>query len=136
MIWKTKTHTYAATLCQRTAQPCPALARMARGLAQGMATANPVTDDAFQLEGSAELSHCSDGCIARFRANPDQVRVFCGTDAEAEIAGLDVFADMMFGAESTARPSTGLTPPCAMIEVLGLEQEKPMVAREPAHAQG
>lgn len=122
MIWKTKTHKFSATLCQRTGQPCPALARMARAIAHSMETARPVTQDCFEVEGSSELNHCAEGCMARFRANPDQIRVFCGTDTGADVEVLDRYADMLFGIDTTALPASGLTtPPCAMIEVLSLD---------------
>ncbi len=117
MIWKTKTHEFTATVCQRTGKPCPALAQMARALTQAMSTARPVTTDEFQVEGSSELSHCPDGCTARFRAHPDQVRVFCGTDPEVETDRLDDYADMMFGSTFSTLPSSLLAnPPCAMLE--------------------
>ncbi|KIC40792.1 hypothetical protein RA27_13645 [Ruegeria sp. ANG-R] len=117
MIWKTNTHAFTATVCQRTGQPCPALARMARALTHAMATARPVTTSDFLIEGSSELSHCPEGCTARFRAQSDQVRVFCGTDPEIETDRLDDYANMMFGTEFNSLPSGLLsTPPCAMLE--------------------
>lgn len=34
MIWKTKTHEFSATVCQRTGKTCPALARLARSISK------------------------------------------------------------------------------------------------------
>ncbi|WP_170774699.1 hypothetical protein [Ruegeria lacuscaerulensis] len=119
MIWKTKTHEFTATVCQKTGAPCPALARMARALTDAMATARPATTDAFEIEGSSDLTHCAEGCSARFRAQPDQIRVFCGVAADTPAERLDRYADMLFGADFTAHAASLLpTPPCAMMEVV------------------
>lgn len=118
MIWKTKTHEFTATVCQRTGKTCPALARMARAIAQAMETATPAATPDFQVEGSSDLTHCAQGCTARFRAHREQIRVFCGTDAGAPIEILDGYAEMMFGTALTALPADLLAdPPCAMLEV-------------------
>ena len=123
MMWKTKTHQFTATVCQRTGRTCPALAQMARAVVQAMETAIPATTPQFELEGNSELTHCTQGCFARFRAQADQIRVFCGTDADTPIETLDDYADMMFGLEFTTRPANLLpTPPCAMLEVSTLAQ--------------
>ncbi|MEX0306224.1 MAG: hypothetical protein AB3N12_02450 [Ruegeria sp.] len=117
MIWKTNTHEFIATVCQRTGTPCPALAQMARALTQAMSVARPVTASEFEIEGSSELTHCPEGCVARFRAQPGQIRVFCGIDPETETNRLDNYADMMFGTEFSSLPSDLLkSPPCAMLE--------------------
>lgn len=121
MIWKTDTHEFSATVCQRTGKPCPALAHMARALTQAISTAQPVSTQEFQVEGSSELAHCAEGCTARFRACPDQVRVFCGTDPDVTTDMLDEFADMMFGDSFATLPAGLLTnPPCAMLEASAL----------------
>ena len=117
MIWKTKTHEFAATVCQRTGAPCPALAQMARALTQAMSATKPVTKTEFEIEGTIDLSHCPEGCTARFRAQCDQIRVFCGADPETAIDRLDDYADMMFGTEFSSLPSDLLrNHPCAMLE--------------------
>ena len=127
MIWKTRTHEYTATVCQRTGKTCPALARMARAMAQAMAEAHPVATSEFEIEGSSELTHCPEGCTARFRAQPDQMRVFCGTDAAANTKQLDDYADMIFGTDIQTMPSGVIeTPPCAMLEVLALRPRQPV----------
>lgn len=131
MIWKTNTHEFAATVCQRTGKPCPALARMARALTQAVSTARPVTTSEFQVEGSSELTHCAEGCTARFRACPDQVRVFCGTNPGIETEMLDDYADMMFGTSFATLPAGLLAnPPCAMLEASVLA---PRPQAEPQH---
>lgn len=121
MIWKTETHEFIATVCQRTGKTCPALARMARAMAQAMTTAGPVATREFEIEGSSELTHCPDGCTARFRAGPDQIRFFCGSDMSVETNALDEYADMMFGSANTALPSSILSsPPYALLEANAL----------------
>ncbi|SDX49202.1 hypothetical protein SAMN05444358_106145 [Ruegeria halocynthiae] len=123
MIWKSNTHEFTATVCQRTGAPCPALAQMARALTQAISTAGRVTTSGFQVEGSSELSHCPEGCVARFRAQSNQIRVFCGTDPEIAADLLDDYANMMFGTEPVSLPSSVLaTPPCAMLEASVLTQ--------------
>ncbi len=123
MIWKTKTHEFAATVCQRTGATCPALAQMARALTQAMSATKPVTKSEFEIEGTIDLSHCPEGCTARFRAKCDQIRVFCGTDPEIDTGRLDDYADMMFGTEYRSLPADLLrNPPCAMLEASLLVQ--------------
>ncbi len=130
MIWKTKTHQFTATVCQKTGKTCPALAQMARAVVQAMEAAVPASTPDFELEGSSELAHCAQGCFARFRAQADQVRVFCGTDVDTAIETLDDYADMMFGLEFTTRPAKLLpTPPCAMLEASIIAQS-PVVQPE------
>ncbi|WP_170417094.1 hypothetical protein [Ruegeria atlantica] len=121
MIWKTTTHEFTATLCQKTGKTCPALARMARALTDAMATAQPVTTSEFEVEGSGELAHCTEGCTARFRASPSQIRVYCGANAGDPADMLDDYADMMFGPEFATLPSGVLTTlPCAMLQASAL----------------
>ncbi|NVO58180.1 hypothetical protein HW561_20515 [Rhodobacteraceae bacterium B1Z28] len=130
MIWKTKTHEYAATVCQRTGKTCPALARMARTIAQAMAEAGPVSAANFEIEGSSELTHCPKGCSARFRAHCDRIRVFCGTDPDDAINSLDDYADMIFDSDFSTLPAGVISnPPCAMLEVSTLTPRK--VTQEP-----
>lgn len=118
MIWKTKTHEFTATMCQHTGKPCPALARLARAMAQAMGKAVDASGPEFEIEGSSDLTHCTDGCTARFRAGRDRIRLFCGADPEAEMDGLDDYADMMFGAAFNTLPSGIISKlPCAMLEV-------------------
>jgi DNA-binding transcriptional LysR family regulator len=126
MIWKTKTHQFSATLCQKTGNTCPALAQMARAIVQAMESAVPATSDDFALDGSGELGHCPQGCIARFRAQKDQIRIFCGTSTDASLDALDGYADMLFGPDAAARPAGQLpVPPCAMLEVSELAPAQP-----------
>lgn len=128
MIWKTKSHEYMATLCQRTGGTCPAMARMARAMAEAMTQADRITTNEFEIEGSSELSHCEQGCLARFRAGPDQIRIFCGTDAETSINVLDAYADMIFDDRGGVLPASAMPqPPCAMLEVLTRSTTKPLV---------
>jgi len=124
MIWKTKTHQFTATVCQKTGKPCPALAQMARAVVQAMEAAVPATTPDFEVEGSSELAYCAQGCMARFRAQKDLIRLFCGTSTDASVDRLDEYADMMFGPDVTMRPAGMLTtPPCAMLEVTTLTQD-------------
>ncbi|EEE38025.1 hypothetical protein RKLH11_1866 [Rhodobacteraceae bacterium KLH11] len=121
MIWKTKTHMFTATVCQHTGKPCPALAQMARALIQTMSMAAPATTREFEIEGSGELSHCSQGCTARFRACPDQIRVFCDIDPNARSDQLDDYADLMFGTKFSCIPAGTLkSTPCAMLQAATL----------------
>ncbi len=132
MIWKTETHEFTATVCQRTGKPCPALARMARVMAQAMAQAANVTTEAFEIEGDSTLTHCPEGCMARFRAQQDQIRVYCGADPETGMNLLDNYADMIFGLEFSAMASgTICKPPCALLEATVLTP--PAAAQEPQH---
>ncbi len=118
MIWKTKTHEFKATVCQRTGKTCPALAQMARAIVDAMNTATPVTRPEFQVEGSSELTHCAPGCTARFKAQKERIRVFCDTPDDTLADTLDSYADMMFGATINAMPAGLMSnPPCAMLEV-------------------
>ncbi|NOC47586.1 MULTISPECIES: hypothetical protein [unclassified Ruegeria] len=129
MIWKTKTHEFSATVCQRTGKTCPALARLARSISEAMAQATSATSDDFEIEGSSELSHCSEGCHAIFRAQSDRIRVFCGTQPETTIEPLNGYADLIFGNTFSAMPSGVVkTPPCAMIEVSTIRPRKPACA--------
>ncbi|MGV6803039.1 MAG: hypothetical protein ACWA49_02455 [Ruegeria sp.] len=122
MIWKTDTHEFSATICQRTGKTCPALARMARAIAKAMTTAQPATSPEFQLEGSSELTHCEHGCTARFDARPALIRVFCGTAPETGSESLDAYADMMFDDQATAMPAQFIDhPPCAMLQAAAFE---------------
>lgn len=118
MIWKTKTHAFSATVCQRTGKTCPALAQVARAITQAIETAAPATTPNFQVEGSSELTHCREGCTARFRARLDQIRVFCGAASDICTDSLDSYADMMFADVFTSLPADVVaSPPCAMLEV-------------------
>ncbi|WP_271949778.1 hypothetical protein [Ruegeria faecimaris] len=118
MIWKTKTHEFTATVCQRTGKPCPALARMARAMAEAMATATPAASKTFEVEGTSDLTHCTEGCTARFRAQSEQIRVYCGTSTDTPTEMLDAYGDMMFGPEFIQKSAGFLSePPCAMLDV-------------------
>ncbi len=125
MIWKTETHQFTATICQRTGKTCPAMARMARTLAQSVLTAGQSTTRDLEIEGSVELAYCASGCTARFSAQSDEVRVYCGVEADADVARLDGYANLMFGTEFTTLPSGMIpNPPCAMLQALALEPKK------------
>ncbi len=121
MIWKTTTHRFTATICQHTGKPCPALARMSRALVEAVAQAGPSTTEDFEIEGNAELTHCPDGCTARFRANPNLVRIYCGSDPQTDTDLLERYADLMFGSGLDSLPANTMTTmPCAMLEALAL----------------
>ncbi|NOD32949.1 MULTISPECIES: hypothetical protein [unclassified Ruegeria] len=131
MIWKTKTHEYSATVCQRTGKTCPALARLARSISEAMKQATAATSDGFEFEGGSELSHCTQGCHATFRAQSDRIRIFCDTQPEAEPQDLNAYADLIFGNTFSTLPSGIITdPPCAMIDVAKLRPRKPVHAPE------
>lgn len=126
MIWKTNTHQFTATICQRTGKTCPALAQVARAVVQAVATATPVTTAEFEVEGNADLTHCAQGCTARFQARPDRVRVYCGTDPEVSCDRLDDYAELMFGTEfMTLSAQSIITPPCAMLQAEVLAPRNP-----------
>lgn len=122
MIWKTNTHEFSATICQRTGRTCPALAHLARSVAQAVAAAGAATSPDFRVEGSSELTHCTPGCIARFDARADLIRVYCGARPDAAAERLDAYADLMFNDLADACPAQGLdTSPCAMLQAVALE---------------
>ncbi|WP_170387682.1 hypothetical protein [Ruegeria atlantica] len=130
MIWKTRTHQFTATVCQRTGENCPALAQMARAVVQAMDTAALATTPEFEFDGSSDLTHCAEGCTARFRAQKDLIRVFCGTSDDASLESLDDYADMLFGPDMVMRPAGMLAaPPCAMLEVTAIPS-KPVAQTE------
>ncbi|WP_298853919.1 hypothetical protein [uncultured Ruegeria sp.] len=131
MIWKTKTHQYSATVCQRTGKTCPALARLARSISEAMEQATSATNEDFEFDGSSKLSHCTEGCHATFQAKSDSIRIFCGTQPEAAIKNLNVYADLIFGNTCCPLPS-GIVknPPCAMIEVSAIRPRKTTYAPE------
>lgn len=129
MIWKTKTHRFSATICQHTGKTCPALARLARSLVDAMEQASPVTTSDFEIEGRSDLTHCPDGCHARFRARQSRVRVYCGADPDADSETLDRYADLMFGTDTSSLPSAAMTSlPCAMLEASTIAPHKPAPA--------
>ena len=129
MIWKTNTHQFTATVCQRTGKTCPALAQAARAMVQAVATASPVTTEAFEVEGSAELTHCPQGCTARFHARPDRVRIYCVTDPDTQSGRLDNYAELMFGAAFSTLPADTMeNPPCAMLQAERLAPQQPALA--------
>lgn len=122
MIWKTNTHEFSATVCQRTGRTCPALAHLARSVAQAVAAADAATSPDFRVEGSSELTHCTPGCMARFDARADLIRVYCGARAGADTQSLDAYADLMFNDQADACPAQGLdTSPCAMLQAVALD---------------
>lgn len=125
MIWKTKSHEYSATVCQRTGKTCPALARLARSISEAMAQAVSATSEDFEFEGNSALSHCAEGCMATIRARSDSVRVFCGAHPDTAIRDLDAYADLIFGPTFSTLPSGIVAnPPCAMIEVSTIRPPK------------
>lgn len=130
MIWKTKTHLISSTVCNRTGQPCPALAELADNLTRAMNAVKPTTTQDFEIEGDVVLNGCSVECSARFRASHEQLRVFCGVSPEAEIDMLDKFADALFSSEGPALVARrNETHPCAMVEATPITDSS---ARQPA----
>lgn len=126
MIWKTKTHQFTATVCQKTGKTCPALAQTARAIVQALDTAVPATTPDFEFEGSTELSHCPQGCMARYLARKDQIRVFCGSDETDPMDALNGYAEMLFGTAFSTQSAGRLTAtPCAMLEVSALPTTRP-----------
>ena len=133
MIWKTETHQFTATVCQKTGTTCPALAQTARAVVQALEAAAPATTADFEFDGSSDLTHCQQGCIARFRAQKNQVRVFCGSNADDPIDALNSYAEMLFGPEFTVRTADLLsTAPCAMLDVSSLSPAEPQSTMEQA----
>ena len=131
MIWKTKTHEYSATVCQRTGKTCPALAQLARSVSEAMTQATATTNDGFEFDGGSELAYCTEGCHATIRAQSDKIRIFCGTKSEAQPEDLNAYADLIFGNTFTTLPSSAVAnPPCAMIEVATLRPRKTVQAPE------
>jgi hypothetical protein len=91
--------------------------------------AGPATTSDFEIEGSSDLTHCSDGCHARFRASQSRVRVYCGADPDADSETLDRYADLMFGTDTSSLPSAAMTSlPCAMLEASVIAPRKPAPA--------
>lgn len=117
MIWADKTHRFSATVCRHTGRPCPAAARMMRKLARAMAAARPLTDEAFEISGTADLAGCPRQCAAKYTASHSGIRLFAGVSETADDAVLNRFADALL--DPDGRPLTGaaLTPvPCAMVD--------------------
>jgi sulfite reductase beta subunit-like hemoprotein len=117
MIWADKTHSYSATLCRHTGKTCPAAARMMRKLAGAMAAAETLTDEDFELTGTADLSGCPRQCTARYAASHLGIRLFAGVGADADDAGLNRIADALLNPDG--RPLAGLngqSVPCAMLD--------------------
>ena len=127
MNWSTQSHIFTATVCQHTGAPCPALARLARVVARALETAAPVTQADFEIEGSSELTHCADGCMAAFRATHQMIRIFCGAQAGASCERMDRYADMIFSGHDGPLPSGTLAhPPCAMLQAQPRSTQKPV----------
>ncbi|MCG6559969.1 hypothetical protein MB818_17295 [Ruegeria sp. 1NDH52C] len=116
MIWTTRTHEFAATLCRRTGRPCPALSALAENLARALRQAEPMTDAGFAIEGHCEMPPCGAGCMARYAASHSRIRVFCGVDEDTALSHLNRFADALMTPDG-AGFAAGLGPvPCAMAE--------------------
>lgn len=133
MIWKTGTHEFSATLCQKTGRTCPALAGMARALAKAMDAASPATTDEFEIEGSSALSHCAEGCDARFRADGSKIRIYCGADADTPSDRLEDFADLMFEGRDRTMLAGTMRTPCAMLQALAIAPRAVVPATQQAN---
>lgn len=128
MIWTKNYQTFAATLCQKTGKPCPALAMMADRLALAMTSARQVTAEDFEIEGSAQLRHCGLECTARYRANHARIRMFAGVEDSSDLDVMDRYLDAIMTVEGREFPATGTPPPCAMIEARLRPAEQPGAA--------
>ncbi|MFW8595452.1 hypothetical protein [Cribrihabitans neustonicus] len=120
MIWTDKTHFYAATTCRHLGRPCPAAEQMAAKLAEAMTRAKPLTQADFSISGGSELEGCAKGCLARFEASHESIRVFCGAGEDADPAELGRYANAMFRQDGRGFSAAqgGSARPCALIEAL------------------
>lgn len=133
MIWTTNTHSFSATLCQKTGKPCPVARQMMLNLARAMNKAEGVTAADFELTGTIRLQGCAAGCEARYVADHARISLFCDIARDASQSQLDRFADAMFSVESTGLvPATGRTCPSAMIQANRLVRNPRQVTETPA----
>ncbi|APG45928.1 hypothetical protein [Phaeobacter porticola] len=96
MHWTDTTHSYTLSTCKHLGRPCPAAEHMLSRLAAALGQARTVTADDFEVAGNCELTACDHPCQARFTANHERIRIYCGVSPEAEQSGLDRFADALF----------------------------------------
>lgn len=117
MIWADKTHSYSATVCRHTGKTCPAAARMMRKLAAAMAAAKPMTEDDFEISGTADLAGCPRQCAAIYEASHCGIRLFAGVEKNADTAALNRLADALLDPDGRPLPgSARTTVPCAMLD--------------------
>ena len=103
------THDFTLSVCMHLGRPCPAANQMLRTLAKALASAKGYTEDEFEVTGESELEGCDRSCRARFQASHDRIRVFCGTEEDADLPALNRFADAMLS--PTAAPYHGTAAP-------------------------
>ncbi|MFV1490939.1 hypothetical protein VWX97_09845 [Phaeobacter sp. JH18-32] len=127
MNWTDTTHGYSLSTCQHLGQPCPAAERMIARLAAAMGQAKAVTTEDFEIAGTCELTACDRPCEARFAARHDRIRIYCGVSQEADLAGLDRFADALFLPSADSLPLAKLPDyPCGLAQAVPLA---PQMAR-------
>jgi len=118
MIWKTASHLFTATVCQKTGATCPAVQEMAEKLSQAMVASRNVTDEDFEIEGNSVLKHCPQECPARFVASHDRIRIFCGVTPAADTEDLNRFANALFDPHPCAMTAGTFERPCALAEAV------------------
>ena len=104
-----ETHSFTLSMCMHLGRPCPAANRMLRTLAKALASAKGATEDGFEVTGESQLEGCDRACLARFQASHDRIRVFCGTEDDADFTALNHFADAMLS--PSAAPYHGTAAP-------------------------
>ena len=119
------THDFTLSVCMHLGRPCPAANRMLRTLAKALACAKDATEEGFEVTGESTLEGCDRSCHAKFQASHDRIRVFCGTEKDADLPALNRFADTMLSPSAapyhgTAAPQSfgearPLSPPSALI---------------------
>lgn len=104
-----------ATICQRTGRQCPAALSAADQLARAASLAC-ATEPAFCMTGQLMLEGCAQGCAAQFTLNGTHIELFCGVEADVDIAALCAFSDSFLG---TGKALHGIgkldTPPQAIV---------------------
>ena len=118
MIWTDTNYDYAATICQHTGKPCPALARLAKSLTHAVERAVAATGPDFELDGAIAVNGCARDCQARFSASRTRTRLFCDVAEDAPLPALDRLADVMLDdVDSAGFPSLSANQmPCAMLQ--------------------
>jgi hypothetical protein len=70
----------------------------------------------FGMSGQLRLEGCAQGCPAQFNLDCARIELFCGVDADVDIAALCAFADSFLG---NGKPLYGIgkldTPPRALV---------------------
>ncbi len=118
MNWTNKTHDCAVTHCMLLGRPCPAAQNMLNALSASMDRAKGLTKDEFEIAGQTGLSACAKGCMARFVASHQRIRIFCDVSDQADQSGLDRFADAMLCTDASTMLTHVTETPAALAQAI------------------